>query len=156
MNDNDMYQQRPQRNPMATAAIMLGIIALLSCSAFYIAFPCGSLAVICAVLSRGRRSLTGKSKAAIVCGILGMAASAVITFSTVRMVFTDPSLRSDLESMLQLYTGDFDFDLDEELEKIFPFFNGDSDHEIHEDEDSDDFPTIPHENDSSDGRGIFL
>lgn len=123
MFDDDMYR----RNPMATAAITLGFLSILSCSAFYVSLPCGALAVICAVLSRGGEPMSKKSKTGILFGVFGMILSAVVTVMAVRMVLTSPQLRSNLEYMIQMYTGDYSFDLDEELERLLPSQNNDSD-----------------------------
>lgn len=135
MYEDDMYRQTPYRNPMATAAMILGIVSLVFCSIFYIALPCGSLAVICAILSRGESRMTGKSKAGIVCGICGIAATIVISVTAVYTVLNDSQMRSYMEQLIQLYTGDDDFDLDQDWysdpsknnqqEEIIPFENGD-------------------------------
>ncbi|MDY3250820.1 MAG: DUF4190 domain-containing protein [Candidatus Choladocola sp.] len=135
MYEDDMYRQTPYRNPMATAAMILGIVSLVFFSIFYIALPCGSLAVICSILSRGESRMTGKSKAGIVCGICGIAATIVISVTAVYTVLNDSQMRSYMEQLIQLYTGDDDFDLDQDWysdpsknnqqEEIIPFENGD-------------------------------
>lgn len=122
-DQDDMYGEFRQRNPMASASIALGIASLLSCPTFYIAFPCGALAIICAILSRGKFRLSGKGKAGIICGIIGMILSAVITVTAVRTVLTNPLMKARLEQTLQLYLGDSSFDLDEALNNLLPALN---------------------------------
>lgn len=116
MFDDDMYR----RNPMSTAAIALGFLSILACSAFYVSIPCGALAIICAVLSRGESPMPKKSKTGIIFGTCGIVVSIIATIVSVHMVLTNPELRSNLEYMIQMYTGDYSFDLDEELERFFP------------------------------------
>ncbi|MCC8068128.1 MAG: DUF4190 domain-containing protein, partial [Clostridiales bacterium] len=124
-DDEYNWERRPVRgrNTMASAAMVLGILAIALCSAFYIAFPCGALAVICAILSRDNHPMTGKSKAGMVCGIVGMVISAVLTVSAFRYVLTTEEGRSYLEYYYRMYTGDYDFDVDEALEGLFPFLS---------------------------------
>lgn len=123
-DQDDMYGEFRQRNPMASASIALGIASLLSCTIFYIAIPCGALAVLCAILSRGRFRLQGKAKAGIVCGVIGMIFSAVVTATAVHTVFTTPVLKARLEQTMQYYLGDPSFDLDEMLESLIPSLGG--------------------------------
>lgn len=128
MYDNDMYRQyRP--NAMARASFNLGILSLMFCSIFYIALPCGALAILCAVLSRTGSSLPRRCRFGIISGLCGMIATLVITGTLVKKVFTDPEIRSYLEYYLQAYTGDYELDLDEELSNIFPFLKSTSEKE---------------------------
>lgn len=122
-DDEYFYEQRPVggRNPMATAAIVLGALSIVLCSMFYVAIPCGAMAVICAILSRSRQRMPSHGKAGLICGIIGMAVSAAITVSALRFVLTTETGRAYLEYYYQIYTGDYDFDLDEALDEIFPF-----------------------------------
>ncbi len=115
------YPQMRPRNPMATAAITLGIISLMSCLFFYIAVPCGALAVLCALLSRGRSQMPGKSRAGLICGGCAIVMSLLLTLSSVWMMLTNPQMRAYLEYYMQYYLGDPSFDLDRELENAFPF-----------------------------------
>lgn len=122
-DQDDMHGEFRQRNPMATASIALGIAALLSCPTFYTAIPCGALAILCAILSRGRFKLSGKGKAGIICGIIGMLLSAAITAFQVHTVMTNPLARQQVEQALQLYFGDPTLDLDTIMDGLFPALN---------------------------------
>ena len=51
-NPNQPYRSRRSAR-MEAASLILGSIALLSCTCLYLAVPCGALAVIFATLSRG-------------------------------------------------------------------------------------------------------
>ncbi|MCD7818568.1 MAG: hypothetical protein LUH07_05910 [Lachnospiraceae bacterium] len=128
-DDEYNYEQRParRRSPMVTASVVLGILSIVLCSAFYIALPCGALAVICAILSRGEQPMAARSKVGMICGILGMVVSVVVTVSALRYVLTTETGRSYLEYYYQMYTGDFDFDLDEALDELFPFLDDSQD-----------------------------
>ncbi|MCD7745078.1 MAG: hypothetical protein LUI13_07345 [Lachnospiraceae bacterium] len=147
-DDEYNWERRPVRgrNPMATAAITLGIVSIVSCSAFYIALPCGALAVICAILSRDNRPMVGKSKAGIACGIAGMIATLIITLFSFRYVLFTEDGRAYLEYYYQMYTGDLDFDIDEALGQLFPFLY-DSGNDNAED------PQSGSSGDNSDGYG---
>ncbi|MCD7813770.1 MAG: hypothetical protein LUH20_06925 [Lachnospiraceae bacterium] len=125
-DDEYTYESRPgrKRGPMATAAIVLGILSITLSSIIYVALPCGAIAVICAILSRDKHSMPGRSKAGMICGIIGMVATTVITVSAFRYVLTTDEGRSYLEYYYRIYTGDYDFDLDETFEEIFPFLYG--------------------------------
>lgn len=60
-NSSD-YGQRPESrrsNGLATASMVLGIFSLMSSTIFYVAVPCGALAVLFALLSRGNGKCTG-------------------------------------------------------------------------------------------------
>ena len=56
MNDHD-YNQNPEpaHSGMETAAIILGILALIGSTCFYLSIPCAAIGILLALLSRGRR-----------------------------------------------------------------------------------------------------
>ncbi len=114
------YSYGQYRNPMATAAVVLGVISLITCLVFYISVPCGAMAVLLAILSRGRNPMPGKGKTGLVCGLIGMILSVVITLSSVWVVLSNAQMRAYMESYMQYYLGDASFDLDRELGRMFP------------------------------------
>lgn len=123
---DDYYYDPPQPgsgNAMATAAMVLGILSIVTFSVFYVALPCGAIAIICAILSRSSHAMPGKSRAGMICGIAGAVFSLLITIYSFTYVMTSVEGRAYLEYFYQQYTGDFDFDLDETLQQIFPFLN---------------------------------
>ena len=56
MNDHD-YNQNPEpaHSGMETAAIILGILALIGSTCFYLSIPCAAIGILLALLSRGRK-----------------------------------------------------------------------------------------------------
>ena len=116
-------QPAPRKNGMAKASFILGIVALMFCSFFYIALPCGAMAILCAVLSRTESRMAQRCRVAIVCGAIAMAMSAVFTGFAVHRVMNDPQMRAYLEYMLRTYTGDPDLQLDEFIDELLPFRN---------------------------------
>ncbi len=143
------YSYGYSRNPMATAAVVLGVISLFTCLVFYISVPCGALAVLLAILSRGKNPMPGKSKAGVVCGMIGMCLSVVITLASVWVVLTNAQMRAYMENYLQYYLGDSSFDLDQELGTMFPALK---DALGLDDSETDDL--LP--SDASDGKGDFI
>lgn len=121
--NNSEYQTQPRKNPMATAALVFGILSLVTCFIIYLSLPFGALAVIFALLSRTERPIRKKARRGLICGICGMIATVVLTVSAFYTVLTDSSMRSFLEYYLRVYTGDYNFDLDDTLEALFPFLN---------------------------------
>ena len=128
------YSYGYSRNPMATAAVVLGVISLMTCLVFYISIPCGALAALFAILSRSKNPMPGKSRFGLVCGLFGMGLSVALTLASVWMVLTNGQMRAYLERYLQYYLGDSSFDLDSELETMFPslkrFFEDDAQQEL--------------------------
>lgn len=123
MDTNYEYGAFPARNPMATAAVVLGILSLMTCLFFYISIPCGAMAALLALLSHGREPMSGKSKVGFACGLCGAAFSLAVTASSVWMVLTNAQLRGYMESYIQYYLGEPDFDLERELTDILPFLS---------------------------------
>lgn len=121
MTNNDMYEHAPQRSPLATAAVISGVLSLLTCYMFYLALPFGALAVLFAILSRTETRMSGKGKIGITCGVIGMIATVIITVSACYYVLSTPEGRTYFEEYYRLYMGDPDFDLEEELGDLFPF-----------------------------------
>lgn len=125
---DDMYgpSERPRSSTMAGTSLFCGVASIIFCSTFYLALPCGALAVIFAVLSRIDGGMPGRSKTGIVCGCCGMAATIIVTAVAVRYALTNPQMRAYVERYIQTYTGDFDFDLEEQLGGLLPFLSDDN------------------------------
>ena len=74
-NPNQPYRSRRSAR-MEAASLILGSIALLSCTCLYLAVPCGALAVIFATLSRGgMMSYTSKAQIGMILGIMALVAA---------------------------------------------------------------------------------
>ena len=124
MFHDDMYGHVPQkRKPLATASLITGILSIILCSVIYLALPLGALAVIFAVLSHTEYKMPGKSRTGLICGLVGMIATIVVTVSAFYFVLTDSTARSYLDALMQMYTGDADFSLEEEIDNLMEQFN---------------------------------
>lgn len=138
----------PQRGGMARASFMLGIISVMLCSIFYISLPCGALAILCALLSRTEKSrrFDSRCKFAIISGLCGIAATVILTGTSMYRLLTDPQQRALLEYYLQAYTGDSTI----MLEDLFPF--------LAEDDAAAPDTQIPYEapQNLKDGEEVFL
>ena len=65
-----MYQRG---NAMETAAMVLGTASLVMCSCLYLSIPFGALAILFALLSRGKRtSMSAKARNGLILGIVGI------------------------------------------------------------------------------------
>ena len=60
-------------NAMETAAMALGTASLVLCSCLYLSIPFGALAILFALLSRGKRtSMSAKARNGLILGIVGI------------------------------------------------------------------------------------
>lgn len=99
-NNNMNYQNRDfpvrtQGGGFANAAMILGIIAVVTAAVMtiYPPFIFGSLAILFAILSRGKApKLMTQAKAGIICAVAGIAVNiSIIVFSFV-FIFSNPDL----------------------------------------------------------------
>ena len=64
---------------METAAMILGIVSLTTCSCLYISIVCGALAIIFASLSRGGGMTYGaRAQLGLILGIIGLSATIIL------------------------------------------------------------------------------
>lgn len=96
------------------AGLGIGVIFLHSLSMLYLPLPCGSLAILFALLSRGRYAVGGKGKSGLVCGMLGLCLTLALFIGSFVYTFTNPQLRSmvnnyleQLEELYDSYEEDF-------------------------------------------------
>ena len=72
------YPSQPPRNGirsslMARAALICGILSIVSCMVFYISIPLGAIAILLGLLSKGgANSVSSKAFGGMVCGISGI------------------------------------------------------------------------------------
>lgn len=66
-----------QKNNMATAALVMGIIAIVTSCCCCMGFVFGGLAITFALLSRTDRGFEGHAKAGLITGIIGMVLSVI-------------------------------------------------------------------------------
>jgi len=98
-NPNYSYNmnQAPQRNYMdkrstglATASIALGIVSIVTFCCLYAALPCGALAIILGLLSRGgEMTFSTTGKIGIVLGIIGLVLTIALYTFVIVMMFTN-------------------------------------------------------------------
>lgn len=85
---------------LAKAAMVLGIIAIASCFTFtvYPPFILGSIAIVLALLSKGRRpKLFSNAKTGIICAVSGIVINTMIIVFIIFLLFTSPHLRDIFE-----------------------------------------------------------
>ena len=117
-----VYPVRPAEpgSSLANAAMILGIIALICCFTFtvYPAFILGSIAILLALLSKGRRPvLFPKARTGIICATIGLVLNTLLTTSAIVMVFTSDELRQEMNEIMESQYGmSFDEMIDEIIE----------------------------------------
>ncbi len=149
---DDMYGSFPNRNSMTAAAVVFGLISIFSCAVIYIALPAGALAFLFALLSRTEQKMSGKGKAGIICGLLGMILTVAITVFSFYFVFTNDTARNYMNQYFRYYTGDMNADFEEEMDKLFSSFGFSSD--LFSSDDTADIS--PEDSQTSGGDSLFI
>ena len=106
---------RKQRQPgdqLSSAALVLGIIALISAFTFTV-YPClilGSLSIILALLSRGsQKKLLGQSRTAVVFAIIGLSVNLVVAGTSVYLLTHNTAVQSQFNQAFEdLYGESFE------------------------------------------------
>lgn len=108
-NPNYSYNMNhmPQRNYMdkrstglATASIALGIVSIVTFCCLYAALPCGALAIILGLLSRGgEMTFSTTGKIGIILGIVGLVITIALYAFVIVMMVTNPDF------LTQMYGG---------------------------------------------------
>lgn len=123
-NNHPYYNRNTYRLPvaepgssLANAAMICGILSIVFCFTFtvYPAFMLGSISIILALLSKGRRSnLFSKARTGIICATIGLILNTVIITSSVMYVFTNPEQMEKFnEQWEQIYGESFDDMMDD-------------------------------------------
>ncbi len=114
-----------------------GVISLYSLYLLYLPLPCGALAILFALLSRGRYSTGGKGKTGLFSGLLGLILTGAIFIGSFVYTYTNPELRS----MVNYYL--------EQFQEIYDFYNSDDPYgQHHQPEDpEEEMPFSPSEPD---------
>lgn len=87
--ENTMYQDNqistpvepmPEQSPnhMATASLVMGILAVVTCCCYFVAFIFGGLGIIFALLSRTDEKMCGQAKAGLILSIVGFVIVALL------------------------------------------------------------------------------
>lgn len=121
--DRSAYQ-RPIAEPgssFATASMILGIISIIASFTFtvYPAFVLGSIAIVLALLSKGRRpKLLSKATAGVICATCGLVINTVIVAVCMVLLFTDPDVKAEVNKTFEKQYGvTFDEMWDEIMEE---------------------------------------
>ncbi len=83
--------------------MILAVIAVFTAGLFYLSIPLAATALILALLSRGRGSISGRSKLAVIVASTAIVLSGISTVYSVYTVMTTPQLRSQLEDMFDYF-----------------------------------------------------
>lgn len=103
---------------LATAAMILGIISIISCFTFtiYPAFITGSIAVVLALLSKGRRpKFLNNARIGIICAVIGLVSNVLLITGTIVRYYTDDDFRAQVNYTWEELYGQT---LDEMIEEI--------------------------------------
>lgn len=103
---------------LATAAMVLGIISIISCFTFtvYPAFITGSIAVVLALLSKGRRTkFLNNARIGIICAVIGLVSNVMLITGVTVLYFTNDDFRARVN---QNYEEQYGQTIDEMLEEI--------------------------------------
>lgn len=101
---------------METASLVLGIIAIASCTCLYVSIICGSLSMLFALLSKGGAS--SMSSRAMFCFVLGLVSVLItICFYTVLIVYMLHEYGS-LSGILNAYSDMTGIDYNDLIEQI--------------------------------------
>lgn len=99
VNGRIVSPQKSKGDSMATAAMILGIISLVSLLLLrlYIPFLLGGVGIILAVLSKGSaKKMAGKARAGFICCITGLVLDVVVCISSVYLAFALPEIMPEM------------------------------------------------------------
>lgn len=103
-NRNTPSAAKPNGDTLATAAMILGILAIVMCATFmlYPTFVFGSIGVVLALLSRGKapRPAT-KAKVGMICATAGIAFNCLLIGSTFHAIKTDPQVLEKANELIK-------------------------------------------------------
>jgi predicted histidine transporter YuiF (NhaC family) len=111
MNEQFYPAQDKRSHSMETASLVLGIIAISTCSCFYSSIVCGALAIIFALLSRGgENTMSGKAKIGLGLGIAGLVATILLYAAAYMITY---NYYGGLEGLLRAYCDMYGLDYQE-------------------------------------------
>lgn len=118
---NQQYNPMPPRDrrphSMETASMVLGVIALTTCSCLYLSIICGGLAILLGLLSKGgERTMGNKAQAGVIMGILGLVFTIVIYAASFAIAI---STYGSMEGILQAYCEMYGIDYTEFYNSLF-------------------------------------
>lgn len=110
--------EKSPTDALATAAMILGILAVLSAimSTVYPPFIFGGISIVLALLSKGYKDkMSGKAKTGIVCAIVGLVMNIWIVGSVYYILFTNEDAFNYFDSVYEQMYGDSFSDMYEEI-----------------------------------------
>lgn len=121
-NNNNPYGSNPSYNDqntrrysagasgerLATSAMVLGILALASfiSMTIYPPFIFGSIAIVLALLSKGRApKMISKAKAGVICAAIGLTANCALCTTSFYMLYTKPEIMNQVNEIFESQYG---------------------------------------------------
>lgn len=113
---------------MASAALILGIVSIVTSCCFYISIPLGALAILFAILSKDpSRPYLSQARSGLVLAIIGMGATVlllILAFVANVTYLGDSELREQIEDYMEFYDHDSDAPQEGEPSDSFEYFRG--------------------------------
>lgn len=103
-NQNTPTASRPNGDTLATAAMILGILAIVMCATFtlYPTFVLGSIGVVLALLSKGKATQSApKAKIGMICATAGIAFNCLLIGTTFHAIQTDPQVLEKANELIK-------------------------------------------------------
>ena len=134
MNDHD-YNQNPEpaHSGMETAAIILGILALIGSTCFYLSIPCAAIGILLALLSRGRKEhMSTRAKTGLCISAAGLVLTVGLTSYTVyhyKDLFSSPEFQQRMKDYMEYYNSGSETEAQDNGESniLKDFFGNDED-----------------------------
>ncbi len=120
---NDFYDNgnAPEGSvKMATAALIVGIAAVLFFRIFYLSIPMAAISIILALLSRGGYTVSLRGKLAIIVSSATIIFSASNTAYTIYQIYHDPVLRQQFEMYMEYFERLYSEDEDSSIWELLP------------------------------------
>lgn len=110
-NKSSAFYEDKSSGGMATASLVFGILAIITCCCIYTAMIFGALAVIFALLSRGgERKLSSVAVAGLILGIIGMVLGILfISFFIISAILEYGGLEHYIDSYYDFLPDDYYF-----------------------------------------------
>ena len=106
-NQYSPYNQPPrkQKNGLALASMLLGIISLINCCIPFFQFPLATAAIVLAIISKKGRPFHGFAIAGLVIGIISVLISIGMTFywGLVLEMMQDPEFMEMYDEIMRMY-----------------------------------------------------
>ena len=90
---------------LARGALVLCILSVFTCFFSFLCIPLGALAILLALLSRGKGRLAGTAVTAIIVSVFSITASAAATGYAVWKISSSPQLRQRFDAVMEYYEG---------------------------------------------------